>query len=160
MKVRLLPSWESRNEWEGYTKPVHVQHEENPMEINMHLIFTIILLIHGIGHILGVLSIVAGLIKHPSYTPKSWLLSDRLGLSDTVVRALGMLWFVVMVGFIAAAWGFWSELAWWRPLSWGMVVLSIGVFVLWWNAFAANIPIQGNIGNIIIIAGLLGVFSV
>ena len=129
------------------------------MEVDMHLIFTIVLLVHGIGHVIGVLSIVAGLIKHPSYTTKSWLLSDRLGLSDTIVRALGMLWLVVMVGFVAAAWGFWSGLAWWRPLSWIMLVLSIGVLVLWWNAFTANIPIQANIGNIVILAGLLGIFA-
>jgi hypothetical protein len=65
-----------------------------------------------------------------------------------------MLWLVATVGFIAAAWGFWSNLLWWRPLSWTMVALSIGLFVLWWNAFTVNLPIQANIGNIIVIAGL------
>ncbi len=125
------------------------------MEIDMRLIFTIILLVHGIGHMLGVISIVGGLIKYPDFTHTSWLFSDRLGLNETIVRALGMLWLVVTAGFVAAAWGYWSDLAWWRPLTWVMVLLSVGLFVLWWNAFTSNIPIQANVGNIVIIAGLL-----
>ncbi|MHA2062603.1 MAG: hypothetical protein ACW963_09990 [Candidatus Sifarchaeia archaeon] len=122
--------------------------------LNLHLIYTIVLLVHGIGHLIGVISIVGGLIKSPKFTSNSWLLSDRLGLSEAVVRALGMLWLVAIVGFIAATWGFWFNLVWWRPLSWTMVALSIGLFVLWWNAFTVNLPIQANIGNIIVIAGL------
>lgn len=128
------------------------------MEINLlslNFIYTIILLVHGIGHLLGVISIVGRFIKSPKFTFKSWLLSDRLGLSEAIVRALGMLWLVTTVGFIATAWGFWSNLQWWRPLSWAMVLLSIGLFVLWWNAFTVNLPIQANIGNVIVIAGLL-----
>ena len=125
------------------------------MEINLHLIFTIVLLVHGVGHLLGVISIVGGLIKSSGFTTTSWVLTDRLGLSETIVRALGMLWLVATTGFIAAAWGFWSDMEWWRSLTWVMVVLSVGLLVLWWNAFTINIPIQANIGNIVVIVGLL-----
>jgi len=128
------------------------------MEINLlslNFIYTIVLLVHGIGHLLGVISIVGRFIKSPKFTSNSWLLSDRLRLSEEIVRALGMFWIVATVGFIAAAWGFWSGLFWWRSLAWIMVVLSIVLFVLWWNAFTVNLPIQANIGNIIVIAGLL-----
>ena len=125
------------------------------MAIDMRLIYTIVLLVHGLGHLLGVISIVGGLIKSPGFTKTSWILSDRLGLSETIVRALGMLWLVVTVGFVASAWGFWSNLAWWRPLAWLMVVFSVLLFILWWKSFSANIPIQANIGNLIVIVGLL-----
>jgi len=124
------------------------------MEISLRLIYAIVLFVHGIGYVVGVISIVGGLIKQPKYISNSWLLSDRLGLSEIVVRALGLLWLVATVGFVAAAWGFWSDLGWWRPVTWVMVVFSIGLSVLWWNAFPVNIPIQANVGNIIIIIGL------
>jgi len=125
------------------------------MAIDMNLIYTIVLLVHGLGHLLGVISIVGGLIKSPGFTTTSWVLTDRLGLSETIVRALGVLWLVVTVGFVASAWGFWSDLAWWRPLAWVMVVFSVVLFILWWKSFSANIPIQANIGNIVVIVGLL-----
>jgi len=69
-----------------------------------------------------------------------------------------VLWLVATVGFVASAWGFWSDLAWWRPLAWAMVALSVLLFILWWKSFytkGGNIPIQANIGNIVVIAGLL-----
>lgn len=125
------------------------------MENYIHLIFTIVLLVHGLGHLLGVISIVGGLIKSSGFTTTSWILSDRFGLSETIVRALGVLWLVPTVGFVASAWGFWSDLAWWRPLAWVMVALSVVLLILWWKSFTTNIPIQANIGNIVVIVGLL-----
>ncbi len=125
------------------------------MAIDIRFIFTVVLTVHGIGHLLGVISIVGGLIKSPDYTSNSWLLTDRLGLNETLVRVLGLLWLVPTAGFIAAAYGYWSDLEWWRSLTWVMIALSIGLFVVWWNAFASNIPIQANLGNIIAIVGLL-----
>ncbi len=121
----------------------------------MRLIFTVVLAVHGIGHLLGVISIVGGLIKSPDYTSNSWLLTDRFGLSETLVRALGLLWIVPTMGFITAAFGYWSDLEWWRSITWVMVAISLGVIVVWWNAFTSNIPIQANIGNVVAIVGLL-----
>ncbi|MFX0199775.1 MAG: hypothetical protein ACFFCW_26940 [Candidatus Hodarchaeota archaeon] len=125
------------------------------MAIDMHLIYTIVLLVHGLGHLLGVISIVGGLIKSPGFTTTSWVLTNRLGLSETIVRALGVLWLVPTVGFVASALGFWSDLDWWRPLTWVMVAFSVVLLTLWWKSFTANIPIQANIGNIVVIVGLL-----
>ncbi|MCW4048207.1 MAG: hypothetical protein NWE89_00580 [Candidatus Bathyarchaeota archaeon] len=113
------------------------------------------ILIHGLGHMLDILIIPTELIKTSDFTYKSWLLSDRLSLSDTVVKAPGYLWLVAVIGFSVATYGYWYNLNWWRlPMSLA-TILSVALFITWWNAFPGNVPIQANLGNVVALAMLL-----
>ncbi|MFX0061899.1 MAG: hypothetical protein ACFFC7_06895 [Candidatus Hermodarchaeota archaeon] len=122
--------------------------------IDWGLIYAIAVVVHGIGHILGVI-MVSELIKLKGFTNESWLLTEKLGIRGTALRALAVIWIVPIIGFLAVAWGFWFGLEWWRLLAGAMVVLSVALFVLWWNAGPKNIPIQANIGNLVVIIGMI-----
>ncbi len=129
------------------------------MVIDLKLVFAIVIAVHGIGHSLGVMTIPLGVIKGNGFSSNSWLLSDRLGLPDGVVKAVGYLWLVVAIGFIAASLGYWQSLDWWRQVAWASLALSLGLFVVWWNAFPSNIPIQANLGNVATLVALLWSFN-
>jgi len=122
--------------------------------LNLKLIMAAVLAIHGIGHIIGPL-VTFGVLKSEGFNGASWLLSDRLHLSTGVQQALSLLWIVALVGFAAASYGLWNGLGWWRMLAWGNVALSVLVIGVWWTSFPRNIPIQANLGNAAIVAGLL-----
>ena len=122
--------------------------------MNMKLIMAAVIAIHGIGHILGPL-VTFGVLKMEGFNGASWLLSDRLHLSAGVQQALSLLWIVALVGFAVASYGLWNGLGWWRMLTWGNVALSVLVIGVWWTSFPGNIPIQANLGNAVVVAGLL-----
>jgi hypothetical protein len=120
----------------------------------MKMIMAAVIAIHGIGHILGPL-VTFGVLKTEGFNRASWLLSDRLHLSVVVQQALSLLWIVALVGFAATSYGLWNGLSWWRMLAWGNIALSVLVIAVWWTSFPRNIPIQANIGNVAIVAGML-----
>ena len=115
---------------------------------------TAVIAIHGIGHILGPL-VTFGVVKTEGFNRGSWLLTDRLHMSQGMQQALSLLWIVAMLGFAATSYGLWSGLGWWRTLAWGNVALSVLVLGIWWTSFPGNIPVQANLGNAAIVAGIL-----
>ncbi|MFX1253242.1 MAG: hypothetical protein ACFFCZ_16660 [Promethearchaeota archaeon] len=122
--------------------------------IDWGVIYAIAMVLHGIGHIIGVIA-VSEVIKFEGFTNESWLLTGRLGIRGTALRVLAVFWIIPIIGFIAVAWGIWFGLVWWRLLAGAMTVLSVILFVLWWNGFPKNVPIQANIGNLVAIIGLI-----
>jgi len=123
-------------------------------EMNIRLIIAIIIAVHGIGHLLGVITIPMGMLGETGFKQGSWLLSDRLGLNTSTIRALGILWLIAAVAFSAAAYGYFYDLAWWETLVKASAILSVALFVVWWDAFPANVPIQANLGNVAAIIAL------
>lgn len=122
--------------------------------MEMRMILVAIIALHGIGHVLGPL-VTFGVVKSEGFSSTSWLLGERLQLSSGVQKGLSLLWIVALVGFAVAAYALWSGLGWWRVLAWAGVALSVTLFATWWNAFPWNIPLQANLGNVAIVAGLM-----
>ena len=66
-----------------------------------------------------------------------------IGASDIVVKGVGLLFAVAMVGFLAVMYGFYRGLQWWRPVGTAMSVLSLVIFSLWWE----TIPLENLAGT-------------
>ena len=122
--------------------------------MNMKLIMAVIIAFHGLGHIMGPL-VTFGVLNTEGFSRTSWLLTDRLHLSQGAQQALSLLWIVALIGFGATAYGLWFGLSWWRMLAWVNVALSVLVIGAWWTSFPGNIPLQANLGNAAIVAGML-----
>lgn len=122
--------------------------------MEMKIILVAIIALHGIGHALGPL-VTFGFVNSEGFSSKSWLLSDRLQLGANVQKGLSLLWIVALVGFAASAYALWNGLGWWRVLAWVSVAISVTLFATWWNAFPGNLPMQANLGNVTIVAGLM-----
>jgi hypothetical protein len=124
--------------------------------MNIKLLFMVSLAIHGIGHI------VIGLMTFLDLWGMSVRSSilDLMGLNQGLIKALGFLWIIPFIAFIASAWGVWMGIAWWETAGWVGTITSVVYFVLFWNSFSSNIPIQANIGNVVALAGLLGFINI
>jgi hypothetical protein len=125
------------------------------MEINWHLIFVIAVVVHAIGHTLGVVHIFELVNLADMPTNESWLLTGQLKLNQTILRIISVLWLVVILGFLIAAGAFWFELGWWKIVTIPTIVLSFTLFVVWFNSFPISTQIGAAIGNIVTIVGLL-----
>jgi hypothetical protein len=123
----------------------------------LRILVPLALILHGIGHWMGILTAV-GIIKTDSWNTHSWLLTDSLGDTPTRILAL-VIWVIAFVGFLAAgagAWGWSVTEGSWRTMAVVCAVLSLVGLLLFWNAFAMLFP--NKIGAIAIDAiALVGI---
>jgi hypothetical protein len=113
------------------------------------IIIAVILMAHGLGHVLGTLAAV-GVKLSPTHSPDSWLFTRLLG--DTGARTIGfVIWLLALVGFVGAGLGL---LGWLVPaasvpaLAIGASVISLAGLALFWNAFPFFFP--NKVGVIVV----------
>jgi len=113
----------------------------------------LVLLAHGVGHILGFLvswtSISAGFAHQP------WVLSDGITIESPVGRAFGLLWLVAMIAFLGAGFGLLAHQDWWRFLAVAAAFISLVAILPWWNTVTPGARIGAVMVDILIIAVLL-----
>lgn len=119
------------------------------------LLFVIALAVHGIGHIIGLMTFLdlGGMSVRSSSL-------ESMGLNQGLIKLFSFIWVIPFTAFIASAWGVWTGVAWWEIMGWIGTVISVVYFVVYWNSFPLNIPIQANIGNIVALMGLLGIIKI
>ena len=115
----------------------------------MLIVATIVLVLHGLIHLMGTAAYLKlAVIQQLPY--KTTVLGGRWDLGAGGIAVYGVLWAVAAVGFVVAALAFWFGWAGWQPLLLGVTLLSLALTALDWDvAFA------GVILNIVILA-LLG----
>jgi hypothetical protein len=131
--------------------------EQNMSPKFIQIAIPVVLILHGVGHVMGVLT-AANLVGTDTWHSRSWLLTGPLGDSTARIIAL-VLWAVTVAGFLAAGAGAfgWSVTAGsWRTIAVVMAVVSLIALALYWNAFASLFP--NKIGSIAVnLAVLYGV---
>jgi hypothetical protein len=110
---------------------------------------------HGIGHVIGLMTF----LDLWGMSVRSSIL-DSMGLDQGLIKVLSFIWIIPFIAFIASAWGVWTGIAWWETAGWVGTMFSVVYFVLFWNSFPSNIPIQANIGNVVALAGLLDFINI
>jgi hypothetical protein len=116
----------------------------------------IVLILHGVGHLLGVLAVTS--LGGDSWNARSWLLTDPLG--DGAAKAISVVvWVIGFAVFVVAGLAL-LEIgfpeSWWKPLAVAGAVLSLVALTLFWNAFPALFP--NKIGAIAVnVAVLIGI---
>lgn len=123
----------------------------------LRTVFSLLLFVHGIGHIQGVLSSL-GLFNNDSWHPRSWLI-DKL-LEEKISRIVAvMLWGLAVLGSLAAAFAFLGiglphEI--WRTLAVAASIPSSLGLIFYWNSLAMIFNKLGAIAiNLWILIGLL-----
>jgi hypothetical protein len=116
-----------------------------------------VLLVHGIGHIQGVMAGL-GVSSTDTWHGRSWLLTNALGESTS--RALGLILYAVCtVGFLTAALGVMGWLVpqdLWRTLAVVCAIISSAGLLFYWHSLAALFNKIGAIGvNLAILVALL-----
>jgi hypothetical protein len=116
----------------------------------------IVLILHGIGHILGVIALTS--LGGENWNARSWLLTDSIG--DGPARTLSVvLWIGCCIAFIVAGLalleiGFPESL--WKPVAVAAAFVSLATLALFWNGFPVLFP--NKIGAIAInVTAIVGV---
>ena len=121
----------------------------------MRALFAVLLLLHGLAHVVGFLvpwRLVPGSPTTPQPTMNR-LLGGRLLLGDVPARAFGVLWLVTGLTFALVA------LAWWRQQSWSggalvaILLVSVVLTAVWWPA--TRIGLVLNLGILLALAASL-----
>ena len=117
----------------------------------------IVLILHGVGHLLGVLALTP--LGGENWNARSWLLTDSVGEApakaiSTVLWVIGLVLFVV-AGLALLQIGF--PESWWKPVAAAGALLSFIALTLFWNAFPVLFPNKiGAIAvNLTVLIGVL-----
>jgi hypothetical protein len=116
----------------------------------------IVLILHGLGHVLGVIALTS--LGGDNWNARSWLLTDSIG--DGPARVLSaVLWVACCVAFVVAGLalleiGFPED--WWKPIAASAAFVSLVTLTVFWNAFPVLFP--NKIGAIAVnLAAIWGV---
>ena len=124
----------------------------------IRILIIIVLIAHGAGHYMGILSSLGVKLSHKS-SGDSWLLTGVIG--ETPARLLGLIiWSLAFVGFITGGMGFAGWLipgSWWPTLTGIAAVLSLFGLIFFWNGFAFIFnKISAIIVNVAVLISVLG----
>ena len=125
----------------------------------LRIILAIVLIGHGLGHVLGVLAAL-GFKLTPQHSANSWLLTGLLG--EKVLRVLAFVIFLAgRLAFLGAGLGLFGCLVpvslWAQWAIWGAVI-SLAGLALFFNAFPTLFPnwVGANVVNVAVLVALLG----
>jgi hypothetical protein len=118
----------------------------------LRIVIALVLLGHGIGHILGPLQVFRVAAVSPGWNGESWLLTGATGTSVSNVVGVA-LWLAAMIGFVVLAGVVmgWLPATWWAPLAVASSVVSLVGIVL----FPAAFPLTSTIGAVAVDAAVL-----
>jgi hypothetical protein len=120
---------------------------------NWRLAIGTVLILHGIGHVLGLIALTS--LGSDSWNARSWLLGDS---TARIVSA--ELWAVLLIAFVVAGLAL-LELgfpeSWWKPVAVVAAAGSLVALALFWNAFPVLFPnkIGAMAVNTVVLVGIL-----
>jgi len=94
-----------------------------------NVLLAVALGIHGLIHIIGFLAYFK-LVQMKDNPYKTTLLAGRWEIGDGGIRAFGMVWLVLMIGYITGATGLAFDQSWWYPLTVAMTAASLIICIL------------------------------
>jgi hypothetical protein len=122
----------------------------------LKLLVALVLLAHGIGHVLGLLQVLKVATVNPAWSGDSWLLTGVLGTTPSQVVGV-VLWIASIAGFaaLAAVTIGWLPAEWWPPLAIGASLASLAGLLLFPLAFPTTSTLGAAVVDILVlVAGL------
>ncbi len=110
----------------------------------MMIVFALVLLFHGIAHMVG----FVGSWQLASNVPyKTTILAGNVDVGDTGVRALGVIWLALAVAFAVTAVAAFARFSWWPAAALLLSTISLLMCVVEWPQAQAGAAL--NMGLII-----------
>ena len=129
----------------------------------IRIIIAIILLGHGIGHIVGFLGSWTQWqpFEEPAFNDEPWVFSGGVYIHSTIGKVFGVFWLLSTIAFGLAAIGLTANQPWWGTIAVIASVFSLLAVVPWWHSFSPGIMSKKSavLVDIIVLVGLLGPWS-
>src|SRR5215470_17939471 len=94
-------------------------------------IIAVVLLVHGIGHIMPFMAAWTPKISKVGFSDASWIFSSGVGVESLIGQAFALLGLVALIGFVAGALGLVTHQAWWPTITIVAAVISLVTIVPW-----------------------------
>lgn len=111
------------------------------------------LIVHGLAHLGGFFGLWTS--SADGFTASPWILSSELVSKSPAGRAFGLVWLVVVVGFIATGLGLVFSREWWPSLAAAAAVTSLIVILLCWTTVPAGAKIGATFDLLVLTVLLL-----
>lgn len=118
------------------------------------IIIAVVILGHGIGHVMGFLSSWTNLPM--GFTDSPWIFSPDTHIQSAIGKAFGVLWLFAMAAFVAAAVGLFMEESWWTTAAVVASILSLAAIIPWWNTFTPGSKQAVVLVDVVVLAVMLG----
>ena len=90
----------------------------------MYIVVAALIMLHGLAHIVG-FAAPWGYLKKP--LPMDSLFVNRLAITNSGMKVLGIFWFIAAFIFVAAAVGVIRRESWWAPVTLVACLLSLAL---------------------------------
>lgn len=110
---------------------------------------SVVLALHGLVHLIGFV-VPWRIATIDGFPYRSAVLNGSMEIGDLGVRALGVAWLALAIGFVIAAFGVWRGKSWAPLLTAVLAVASLGVSVVGLPEAGAGIAIN------LVILGVIG----
>lgn len=117
----------------------------------LRIVISLVIAAHGIGHILFLAPMLRAEGGMWSQVNNSWLLGD-----SSLVRLVGaLLWAAVLVLFVVAALGLFTQQPFWRTAAIIASILSVIGLVIFWHSPPGSPVISALVFNVCVLVALL-----
>ena len=121
------------------------------------IIVSIMLIAHGIGHIIGVSG--AWTPVKMGFSDHSWIFSNGVNITSGIGQAFGVVWLATLIISTMAGFGLLFHLDWWTSLAIIGAFISAVAIVIWFHAFPTGSNSSALVFDLLIIAALFGPWS-
>ena len=120
----------------------------------LRILFSIALIAHGIGHVIGISA--AWTPVKMGFSRQPWLFSRGVNVDSGIGRAFGIVWLAALVISVLAGVGLLLRLDWWITAAIVGALVSSFALIVWWRAFPSGANTSALIFNLLVLAALLG----
>lgn len=110
----------------------------------MRIALVVLMALHGIAHLPGFM-VPWRLLDSPEMPYETTLLAGRVEVGGGGIRAVGVLWLLAALAFVAAAFGVWAQRGWGMPLAVGCALASLVLCALAWPRSMIGVPVNAAI---------------
>ena len=115
----------------------------------MRIVLALLMALHGAAHLAGFAE--SWQLSTTETTPyKTTVMSGRVDLGATGIRAAGVLWLLAALAFGLVTVGVMMNAPWWVPVAIATAVASLVLCLVWWPESRIGVPI--NVALIVTLA--------
>jgi hypothetical protein len=94
----------------------------------MRIVLAVLMVVHGVAHLVGFAG--AWKLVPGGFPYRTTVLGGQVDLGNAGIRAVGILWLLTAVAFVAVAVGAVAGVAWWAPAALVIATVSLLLTVL------------------------------
>ena len=97
----------------------------------LHTIIAIILILHGLIHLIGFV-VNWKLVTIEDIPYKNSIVAGKIRVGGVGIRVIGVLWLLAAIGFVVAGIGLFVMAPWWLTLTFWMSLFSLALCIAGW----------------------------